>query len=412
MKTLQQVLVLVVVVAGLLSPAVAQAQTATPVPLPTSLASTGRFPLSGAQVPSLIGESGLNSGWLCVAEVQGTAGASIGDFSCRKVTFLNDGIEDNGGQTWYDYAYEREIWTYVQTGTIAAHRWKLVFIPPPGVKSVQMVCSAYASTSNGNYTSLAVVGINGFQADGPGQPVTFGGINMTDAETQNHLQTESIFVNASLYDDTNAPGLQALAGPTHFIYWPATTMGGVWPALSIMATAERSLSTVAHSGYVDCMVSVRRNPAAPGGSASMATPTITPTLSITITPPSCLPGAIGYPCVGVGTPTPALWPTPAPWPTILFPTPLPWPTPFPGGSLDVGTPTEGACVTLVPGVEFSTPNWLMGIPVYSFATREFKICYSEVTFGLELFGINIGAWVLAMLTIGAGALLFNVIKRS
>lgn len=407
MKTLQRGLVLLaVVVVGFLFPAVAQAQTATPFPSPTPF-NWEAFPLAQ---PSVVGQNGTQAGYLCVSTVLGDTGA-FGPASCKAVTFQNSGIEENGGQSWYDYQSVREIWTFVQRDTVT-HRAKFIFVPPPGVKSVQVVCSAYASTGNTNYTALTAFLYNGFVLGGSGAPYWTGEINITDVETSNANRTESFFVNSGNYADTNSWFSQSLANSGDSIIWPISNNFAPSGGVAIVMTAQKTLGTIGHSGQVDCMFSVRRNPAAPGGSGAGATATITPTLAMTITPPSCLPGAIGYPCSAVGTPTVAMWPTPLPWPTILFPTPIPWPTPFPGGSLDVGTPTEGACVTLVPGVEFSTPNWLMGIPVYSFATREFKICYSEVTFGLELFGINIGLWVIAMLTISAGALLFNVIKRS
>jgi hypothetical protein len=80
--------------------------------------------------------------------------------------------------------------------------------------------------------------------------------------------------------------------------------------------------------------------------------------------------------------------------------------------LEIGVPSELGCFVLIPGFEFSSPDWIPGIPKLSFGSREFGICLSEVEVGLELFGINVWAWMLALLAIGAGAVLFNIIKRS
>ena len=403
------VLVLVVVV-GVLLPGAVYAQTATPYPAPTPY-NWEAFPLAE---PSVFGQGGTQVGYLCVSTVLGNTGA-FPAASCKAVSFANSGIEDNGGQSWYDYQSIREIWTFVQRDT-TTHRARFIFLPPPGVKSVQVVCSAYASTGNTNYTALTAISAHGFVVGGSGNPSWTGEIYITDAETSNSNQTESLFINSGNYADSNTWFSQALVNSGDEIVWPVSNAFAPSGGIAIAMTAQKTLGTINHSGQVDCMFSVRRNPAAPGGSGSGATATITPTIAMTITPPSCLPGAIGYPCSPVGTGTPWIdspYPTAAPYPTMVpWPTALPWPTPAPGGTLLIGEPTTVGCFVLVPGFEFKSPSWIPGIPDVSFGSKEFSICLSEVAVNMELFGINVWGWMIALLAVGAGAMVFNIVKRS
>ena len=244
-------------------------------------------------------------------------------------------------------------------------------VPPVGVASFRLSCAVSAHTND--------------QGLGAGSAqVRRGTVDSAHISTSGtNLGVDGAGLTTYWFTHTTGTG-HDFGSNTHDPFYDWLSNGGKTTGYkgayveTVQTTSGTQVDTLAG---LDCILDAM--------TGSYTAPTPTPTR--TNTPVPVTPTPTSTPTPGPATPTPTR--TPGGWPT-----PLPWiPTPRPGG-ITYGEPSEPSCYVLLPSFGPYTAN-PMSIFEFDFGWEEAELCVSEVAVGIEIFGWDIGAWAMTLLTI-------------